>query len=84
MSLNKLKWAAIIRFVVSILVFLGGGYFAKDRVPPYPGKVVDPEGRTLFRKTDIKGGSYFLPLLLSVSSKVISPLPLDLPARPVV
>jgi nitric oxide reductase subunit B len=56
MSLNKLKWAAIISFVVSMLVLLWGGYFAKDRLPPYPGKVVDQEGRVLFQKPDILEG----------------------------
>ena len=56
MSLNKLKWAAIVSFVVSMLVLLGGGYFAKDRLPPYPGKVVDQEGRVLFQKSDILEG----------------------------
>ena len=39
MSLNKLKWAAIVSFLVSILLLLGGGYLAKDRLPPYPGRV---------------------------------------------
>ena len=56
MSINKLKWAAIISFVVSLLVLLWGGYFAKDRLPPYPGKVVDQEGRALFQKSDILEG----------------------------
>src|SRR4030043_1985247 len=56
MSLNKLKYAALISFVVSILLLLGGGYFAKDRLPPYPGKVVDSEGKALFQKSDILKG----------------------------
>ena len=56
MSLRKLKWAAIVSFVVSMLVLLWGGYFAKDRLPPYPGKVVDQEGRVLFQKPDILEG----------------------------
>ena len=56
MSLEKLKWAAIISFVLSLLILLGGGYFARDRVPPYPGKVVDPEGHVLFQKSDIMEG----------------------------
>ena len=42
MSLEKLKWAAIISLVLSLLWLLGGGYLAKDQLPPYPGKVVDP------------------------------------------
>jgi nitric oxide reductase subunit B len=56
MSLKKLKWAAIISFLVSILLLLGGGYLAKDRLPPYPGKVEDSEGRILFQKADILQG----------------------------
>jgi len=56
MSLKKLKWAAIISFVISMLGLLGGGYLAKDRVPPYPGKVVDSDGEVLFQKSDILAG----------------------------
>src|SRR4030043_2087589 len=56
MSLNKLKWAAIVSFLVSILLLLGGGYLAKDRLPPYPGKVEDSEGKILFQKADILQG----------------------------
>src|SRR3972149_1748868 len=56
MSLEKLKWAAIISFLISILLLLGGGYFAKDRLPPYPGKVVDPDGKVIFQKSDILQG----------------------------
>jgi nitric oxide reductase subunit B len=56
MSVEKLKWAAIISFVVSMVVLLGGGYFAFDKVPPYPGKVVDPSGKVLFQKADILAG----------------------------
>jgi len=56
MSVEKLKWAAIISFVVSMVVLLGGGYFAFDKVPPYPGKVVDSSGKVLFQKADILAG----------------------------
>jgi nitric oxide reductase subunit B len=56
MSLGRLKWAAIISFVVSMLVLLGGGYFAKDRLPPYPGKIVDPGGKILFERSDLLKG----------------------------
>lgn len=56
MSIVKLKWAAIISFVISLAVLLGGGYLAKDRLPPYPGKVVDPEGKALFQRSDILKG----------------------------
>jgi nitric oxide reductase subunit B len=56
MSVEKLKWAAIISFVFSMVVLLGGGFFALDKVPPYPGKVVDPNGKALFGKSDIMAG----------------------------
>lgn len=56
MSIRKLKWAAIISFVVSLVLLLGGGFFAKDQLPPYPGKVVDPDGKILFEKPDILAG----------------------------
>ncbi len=56
MSLKRLKWAAIISFVISLVILLGGGYIAKDRLPPYPGKVIDSQGRVLFQKSDILSG----------------------------
>lgn len=56
MSLEKLKWAAILSFVVSLALLIGGGFAARDRVPPYPGKVVDSRGNILFQKSDIMAG----------------------------
>jgi nitric oxide reductase subunit B len=56
MSLEKLKWAAILSFVVSMAFLLLGGLFTKDRLPPYPGKVVDSKGDILFQKSDIMAG----------------------------
>ena len=56
MSVEKLKWIAIICFVVAMVVLLGGGYFALDKIPPYPGKVVGPDGKVLFQKADILAG----------------------------
>jgi nitric oxide reductase subunit B len=56
MSIEKLKWAAIVSFIVSMVVLIGGGFFAKDWYPPYPGKVVDEEGKVLFQKQDILAG----------------------------
>jgi nitric oxide reductase subunit B len=56
MSLEKLKWAAIFSFVVSMAFLLLGGLFTKDRLPPYPGKVVDSKGDILFQKSDIMAG----------------------------
>ncbi len=56
MSLERLKWAAIISFVVSTLLLIGGGYVAKDQLPPYPGTVVDERGKPLFVQADIFEG----------------------------
>jgi len=56
MSVQKLKWAAILSFVIAMVVLLGGGYLALDKVPPYPGKVVGPDGKVLFQKADILKG----------------------------
>ena len=56
MSLEKLKWAVIICFVVSMIVLLAGGFLAKDQLPLYPRKVVDSTGEILFQKPDILAG----------------------------
>ncbi len=56
MTVNIVKWAAIISFVIAMAVLLGGGYYAMDRVPPYPGKVVGPGGKQIFTKSDILKG----------------------------
>jgi nitric oxide reductase subunit B len=56
MSLRSLKWAAIICFVVAMIILLGGGVYMKKDLPPYPGKVVGPDGRVLFQKSDIIAG----------------------------
>jgi nitric oxide reductase subunit B len=56
MSLNKLKWAAILCFVVAMAILLGGGFYMSRELPPYPGKVVGPKGETLFQKADIFEG----------------------------
>ncbi|MEJ5377313.1 MAG: cbb3-type cytochrome c oxidase subunit I [bacterium] len=56
MSMGRLKWAAIISFLVSMAVLLGGGYFAVEHMPPYPGRVLDPDGKVLFTKQDILAG----------------------------
>jgi hypothetical protein len=39
MSIRKLKIAAIASFIVAMLVLLGGGFFAAERMAPYPGIV---------------------------------------------
>jgi nitric oxide reductase subunit B len=56
MSLGKLKWAAILCFIVAMAVLLIGGFMANDQLPPYPGKVVGPDGKVLFQKSDILAG----------------------------
>ncbi len=56
MSLSGLKWAAILCFVVAMAVLLGGGIAMKKDLPPYPGKVVGPDGQVLFTKADIIAG----------------------------
>jgi nitric oxide reductase subunit B len=56
MSTRSLKWAAIISFIISMVVLIGGGMFAIKDLPPYPGKVVAPGGKILFEKADILAG----------------------------
>jgi len=56
MSLKSLKWAAILCFVVAMVVLLGGGIAMKKDLPPYPGKVVSPDGQVLFEKANIIAG----------------------------
>lgn len=56
MSLERLKWVAIFSFLISLGALLVGGFLAKDRLPPYPGQVVGPDGQVLFRKADILAG----------------------------
>ena len=56
MSLKTLKWAAILCFIVAMAVLLGGGVAMKNELPPYPEKVVDPDGNVLFEKSNIIAG----------------------------
>lgn len=56
MPLSKLKWAAILSFVVAMAILLAGGYVAREQLPPYPQKVVSAEGKVLFTKDDIMAG----------------------------
>ncbi len=39
MGTNGLRNAAVVAFILSMALLLAGGYYAKDRVPPIPGKV---------------------------------------------
>ena len=56
MSLKGLKWAAILCFIVAMVILLGGGIAMRKDLPPYPGKVVDSAGNVLFQKSDIVAG----------------------------
>jgi nitric oxide reductase subunit B len=56
MSNQKLKWAAILSFLVAMVILLAGGFAAREHLPPYPGKVVGPDGTLLFQKSDILAG----------------------------
>ena len=56
MTLKTLKWAAILCFIVAMAILLGGGIAMKKDLPPYPGKVVDPDGKVLFEKANIIAG----------------------------
>jgi nitric oxide reductase subunit B len=56
MSLKKLKWAAILSFIVAMVVLVGGRFSMHDELPPYPGKVLGPNGNVLFEKSDILEG----------------------------
>jgi len=56
MSLKGLKWAAIISFLFSMAVLLGGGFFAAREMPPYPGKILGPDGDVIVSREDILAG----------------------------
>jgi hypothetical protein len=43
-SIENLRKAAILSFVISLVLLLGGGQPAKKEVPPYPGEVLDASG----------------------------------------
>ncbi len=44
MGTSYLKWGAVISFVVAMVVLIGGGYVIKDKLPPYPERVVSEDG----------------------------------------
>ena len=56
MSVKTLKWAAILCFIVAMGILLGGGVAMRKELPPYPGKVIGPDGKVLFEKKDIFAG----------------------------
>lgn len=56
MSTETLKRAAIVCFVIALGGLLLGGFFANRQAPPYPGRVLGPDGGELFTKADILAG----------------------------
>jgi nitric oxide reductase subunit B len=56
MSVEVLKRAAIVSFIVALVGLLVGGVLANRQAPPYPGEVVGPDGEVLFTKPDIMAG----------------------------
>lgn len=56
MTIERLRWAAIISFIVALGGLLIGGVFANHEKPPYPGKVTGPDGSVLFTRADIFAG----------------------------
>jgi nitric oxide reductase subunit B len=56
MSTNTLKTAAIVCFIIAMGGLLLGGLFANREAPPYPNRIVGPDGTGLFTKADILAG----------------------------
>lgn len=56
MSTSTLKRAAIVCFFLALGGLLFGGLFANRQAPPYPGRVVAPDGTVLFTRADILAG----------------------------
>lgn len=56
MSTERLKWVAIVSFIVALGGLLLGGLFANRQAPPYPGSVIGPDGNVLFGRADIVAG----------------------------
>ena len=56
MSTETLKKAAIICFIIALGGLLLGGLFANREAPPYPDRVLAPDGTVLFTGEDILAG----------------------------
>jgi nitric oxide reductase subunit B len=56
MSTKTLKTAAIVCFIIAMGGLLIGGLFANRQAPPYPARVVGPDGAVLFTSADIIAG----------------------------
>ncbi len=52
---SRLRNAAIVSFVVSMAIILVGGYYALDKVPPMPARVV-ADGKEMFSLESIRSG----------------------------
>ena len=59
MSIRGLRNGAILSFVISMAVLLGGGFFAKDRVPPIPERVVRDGTQLTGRDAILRGQSVY-------------------------
>ena len=55
MNITKLRNAAIVSFVVAMAILLGGGYFARDKVPPIPAGIVSGESTLTDRAGVLRG-----------------------------
>ena len=56
MSTETLKRAAIVSFIIAMGGLLLGGLVANREAPPYPNRVLGPDGAVLFTKSDILAG----------------------------
>ncbi|HPC81738.1 MAG TPA: cbb3-type cytochrome c oxidase subunit I [Thermoanaerobaculaceae bacterium] len=56
MTTGRLKWIAVVCFVVAMAGLLGGGWAIREKLAPYPDKVVGPDGAVLFTRADILAG----------------------------
>ncbi|MBN1441993.1 MAG: hypothetical protein JXA90_04745, partial [Planctomycetes bacterium] len=59
MSVRGLRNGAIAAFFASMGLLLAGGYFAKDKVPPVPVKVISEENELTDREAILRGQDVF-------------------------
>jgi nitric oxide reductase large subunit len=55
MGVRGLRNGAIVSFVVSMAILLVGGYFAVDKVPPIPAKVVSGQNTVADQASIMRG-----------------------------
>src|SRR3989339_849323 len=53
--MKSLRNGAVLSFIISLIILLLGGYFAKDKIAPYPEKVVI-DGNVITTEKNIKNG----------------------------